>query len=1016
MTGKRRSVAAGRSGAPGWRVVAAGLIGLVTGGLVSGTPAGAAGTGTVPVRSALPAGVVRLAGPPSLPPGAQVIGPSSPLTPVTAAVSLEPRDPAALDAFVHDVSTPGSPEYHRYLAAGQFAEVFGPPAATVTATRVWLASLGLHVGTTTPNGLLIPVTGTVAGMERAFSVPLVEARLRNGGLAREATAAPRVPASLANAVSGVIGLSDTAEEHPQIRPAPGPSVPAVGGLTPSNGIGAHGSDSAQVGPSACAAASSLSATGAWTADQLASTYGFSTLYGQGRTGAGQQVGIYELEPFTPSDIAAYESCFGLNVPITTVAVDGGATGPQLGEAALDIEVVAGLAPGSAITVYSGPNSGAGPIDTYSRMVTDDTAKVITTSWGECEGPGGIDPAEQAAESTLFAQAAAQGQTVLAASGDSGSSDCYDPPGDESQALYVDDPADQPDVTGVGGTSLTAAVSTSSTETVWNDGPTVGAGGGGNSVGFASPSWQQIPEARSHLTSYSCGASGSEQCREVPDVSASADPDHGDIIFFDGFWQRFGGTSAAAPLWAALTAVVNQGCANPAGFINPQLYSAGAGASPPFNDITVGNNDLFDPQAPPSTADFPATTHYDLASGWGSPRAASLLGTLSGSSAGCPAVTGLSPGSGPATGGTTVAISGDGFGTGLPAVHFGSFPATVTAHTPTSITVTTPDVRSAAQLPVTVTTTGAAAGTSAAVPAGEYTFISPQVSMVVPNKGTTGGGGTVNVSGSDFTGATSVLFGSTPATFTVVSPTALRAQVPPGPAGGSTVDVRVESPAGISPVVTGDRFIYALPGYWLVASDGGVFAYGDAGFYGSTGGITLNKPVVGMASTPDDRGYWLVASDGGVFAYGDAGFYGSTGGITLNKPVVGMASTPDGLGYWLVASDGGVFAYGDAGFYGSTGGITLNKPVVGMASTPDGLGYWLVASDGGVFAYGDARFYGSTGGMTLNKPVVGMASTPDGLGYWLVASDGGVFAYGDARFYGSTGGMTLNRPVVGMAST
>jgi hypothetical protein len=163
------------------------------------------------------------------------------------------------------------------------------------------------------------------------------------------------------------------------------------------------------------------------------------------------------------------------------------------------------------------------------------------------------------------------------------------------------------------------------------------------------------------------------------------------------------------------------------------------------------------------------------------------------------------------------------------------------------------------------------------------------------------------------------------------------------------------------------------GYWLVASDGGIFSYGSAGFFGSTGATVLNKPIVGMASTPDGKGYWLVASDGGIFAYGDAAFYGSTGAITLNKPIVGMASTPDGKGYWLVASDGGIFAYGDAGFYGSAGAITLNKPIVGMASTPDGKGYWLVASDGGIFAYGDAAFYGSTGAMTLNKPIVGMSA-------------------------------------------
>ena len=201
---------------------------------------------------------------------------------------------------------------------------------------------------------------------------------------------------------------------------------------------------------------------------------------------------------------------------------------------------------------------------------------------------------------------------------------------------------------------------------------------------------------------------------------------------------------------------------------------------------------------------------------------------------------------------------------------------------------------------------------------------------------------------------------------------------------------------------------------MVASDGGIFDFGNLPYCGSEGGLALNRPVVGMALAPGGGGYWLVASDGGIFSYGDAGFYGSTGAMTLNRPIVGMAATPDGKGYWLVASDGGIFSYGDAGFYGSTGAMTLNRPIVGMAATPDGKGYWLVASDGGIFSYGDASFYGSTGAMTLNRPVVGMATTRDGSGYWLVASDGGIFSYGDARFYGSTGSLVLNKPVVAMA--
>jgi len=232
-------------------------------------------------------------------------------------------------------------------------------------------------------------------------------------------------------------------------------------------------------------------------------------------------------------------------------------------------------------------------------------------------------------------------------------------------------------------------------------------------------------------------------------------------------------------------------------------------------------------------------------------------------------------------------------------------------------------------------------------------------------------------------------------------------------GGATFDGTTGGLALNDPIVG----MAATPngsGYWLVASDGGIFSYGNAAFEGSAGGVPLHKPIVGMAATPDGSGYWLVASDGGIFSYGDAQFYGSAGGLRLDEPIVGMAATPDGKGYWLVASDGGIFSYGDAQFYGSTGGTPINKPIVGMASSPDGKGYWLVASDGGIFNYGDTAFYGSTGGARINRPIVGMASSPDGKGYWLVASDGGIFNYGDAAFDGSAGAMPLNKPIVGMA--
>jgi polyvinyl alcohol dehydrogenase (cytochrome) len=207
------------------------------------------------------------------------------------------------------------------------------------------------------------------------------------------------------------------------------------------------------------------------------------------------------------------------------------------------------------------------------------------------------------------------------------------------------------------------------------------------------------------------------------------------------------------------------------------------------------------------------------------------------------------------------------------------------------------------------------------------------------------------------------------------------------------------------------------GYRLAASDGGVFSFGTAKFYGSLGGVRLAAPIVGSVPTVDHKGYWLVASDGGVFSFGDAKFYGSTGGTRLAQPVVGMAAAPDGLGYWLVARDGGVFAFGPgARFSGSTGGTRLNAPVVAMAADPANAGYWLFGADGGVFSFGGAPFLGSTGGIHLAQPVVGAAAAPDGRGYWMVARDGGIFNYGPAAaFHGSTGGVPLNAPMVGMAA-
>ena len=221
--------------------------------------------------------------------------------------------------------------------------------------------------------------------------------------------------------------------------------------------------------------------------------------------------------------------------------------------------------------------------------------------------------------------------------------------------------------------------------------------------------------------------------------------------------------------------------------------------------------------------------------------------------------------------------------------------------------------------------------------------------------------------------------------------------------------------GLSQPIVGIASTPDGQGYWEVGADGGIFAFGDAGFYGSMAGQGLSQPIVGVAARPDGHGYWEVGADGGIFAFGDAGFYGSMGGQGLSQPIVGIVATPTGHGYWEVGADGGIFAFGDASFYGSMGGQGLSQPIVGIVATPTGHGYWEVGADGGIFAFGDASFYGSMAGQSLSQPVVGIVATPDGHGYWEVGADGGIFAFGDASFYGSMGGQSLSGTIVGMAS-
>ena len=283
---------------------------------------------------------------------------------------------------------------------------------------------------------------------------------------------------------------------------------------------------------------------------------------------------------------------------------------------------------------------------------------------------------------------------------------------------------------------------------------------------------------------------------------------------------------------------------------------------------------------------------------------------------------------------------------------------------------------------------------------------PVVTSISPASGL--GGTTVTINGAGFDYGSTVAFGATPAaSVTYVTPYELRAVAP---SGLGTVNVTVATFAGVSATTAADQFTYNR-GYWLVGSDGGVFSFGAAQFYGSTGSLILQRPVVGIVATKDDGGYWLDASDGGVFSYGDAAnrFYGSLPGLgfhpagsglphSLNAPVVGMVPSIDDGGYFMVASDGGVFAFGDAHFSGSCPGLTAGCAGAAVAVMPDhsGNGYWVVTKTGNVYGFGDAPYLGGPGQGTVTSAV----ATPDGKGYWILLSNGAVFNYGDAAALGA----------------
>ncbi len=590
---------------------------------------------------------IRVGDAPALPSGARALGAVAAAAELHVTLALEPRDPAALASYAQAVSTPGSTEYARYLTPAGFARRFGATPAAIAAVRDALLARGLSPGSASVNGLSISITATARALDQALSIKLERVAIPGGERAITASAAPAVPAAVAPLVQAVIGLDTTSSPQPlTLRPSSRART-AVAHASPRVATG---------GPQPCAAASGAApSNAAYTADEIASAYGFSGLYHAGDEGQGQTIALYELEPDNPSDIATFQSCYGTHTTVAYVPVDGGAgAGDGTGEAALDIEDAISLAPKTNILVYQAPNSnsagpGSGPYDNFSAIVSQDRAQVVSASWGQCESMEGA--ADAHAENTLFEEAAAQGQTIVSAAGDDGSEDCYCPLGNLScppgtlaaTQLAVDDPSSQPFVTGVGGTTL-SALGPRPTEATWNNGGNAvssalgapGAGGGGLSSLWSMPSYQSGSASSLHVLSAPAGGGcGAARCREVPDVSADADPNTGYLVYYNGDgsesgasgWQGIGGTSAAAPLWAALFALANASSAcsgTDLGFANPGLYRAAAtGYAAGFNDVRTGDNDFTGTNG----GDYAAQSGYDLATGLGTPNASSLAPAL-----------------------------------------------------------------------------------------------------------------------------------------------------------------------------------------------------------------------------------------------------------------------------------------------------------------------------------------------------------------------------------------------------
>ncbi len=642
--------------------------------------------------SAAPA-VVRIGRllPGSLPAGAKALGAVAGSQQVGLEVVLAPGNPAAVSSLLAGLYNPQSADYHRWLGRGAFLARYGPSAAELGAVKAWLASAGATV--TRVAGFAVSAALPAARVASSLGASLERYRLASGQAGFRALAAPLVPADLAGDVEGILGLDTLAEAAPA-------------GLTSAP---AKRRDPAAAQPAAaqpaCAGAENDAAQGFWTFPQLASYYGIASLASDGQDGHGQTIGLYELSAHSAPDVTAYESCFGLDNPVSTVQIDGGGTASPDGtaEADIDIEQVASQAPDSSIISYEGPDTAKGIYDVWAGIVGADAAQVVSSSWGSCE-PDAYDAGDIPALTTLFEQAASQGQTIVVAAGDSGSEGCYQ--SDGSTAEEVDYPASDPWVTAAGGTSLIAP----GDEVAWNScqddeglscASSYGgqaAGGGGMSRFEARPAYQ--PNILSWPSAQQCGTN----CREVPDISANAGV--GMVAYVAGSWTAYGGTSLAAPLLAGLVADKNDGCTTTTGLWTSALYALAAQGvyGSALTDITSGNTDMTGSNG----GAYPATAGYDAATGLGSPRAQGLS---------CPDITAVSPAAGPA--GTHVTIAG--IGLEKATILFGTAAAQIIKQTATSVTVIVP-------LGSGTETVTASSATGTGTAAGAYSY-EPKISAL-----------------------------------------------------------------------------------------------------------------------------------------------------------------------------------------------------------------------------------------------------------------------------------------------